>query len=93
MKKPLPKLYEKFATDRQKMILLLQIPRYFDLESYTLNRGEKHLDDLLVQVGLRKKMKKVEIVQVSSTTPDFLPWFRVKDRYSGTFLLKFFGDS
>ena len=29
------------------MILLLQIPRYFDLDSYTVNRGEKHLDDLL----------------------------------------------
>ena len=31
---PLPKLFEKFAADRQKMILLLQIPRYFDLERY-----------------------------------------------------------
>ena len=47
---PLPRLYAKFAADRQKMILLLQIPRYFDLESYSLNRGEKHLDDLLEQL-------------------------------------------
>ena len=44
---PLPRLYAKFGSDRDKMILLLQIPRYFDLDSYTVNRGEKHLDDLL----------------------------------------------
>lgn len=44
---PLPRLYAKFGSDREKMILLLQIPRYFDLDSYTVNRGEKHLDDLL----------------------------------------------
>ena len=47
---PLPRLYNKFAADRAKMILLLQIPRYFDLECYTLSRGETHLHDLLVQL-------------------------------------------
>ena len=47
---PLPRLFAKFAADRPKMILLLQIPRYFDLESYTINRGEKYLDDLLSEL-------------------------------------------
>ena len=42
---PLPKPLLRRA-DRQFRILL-QIPRYFDLDSYTVNRGEKHLDDLL----------------------------------------------
>ena len=31
---PLPRLFAKFAADRSKMILLLQIPRYFDLERF-----------------------------------------------------------
>ena len=46
----IPKLLERFQMDTDKIINLLQIPRYFDLEHYTSNRLESHLDLLLEQI-------------------------------------------
>uniref|UniRef100_H2YHP9 SCD domain-containing protein n=1 Tax=Ciona savignyi TaxID=51511 RepID=H2YHP9_CIOSA len=48
----LPNLLKKFHVDREKVVGLLQIPRYFELECYTTSRREKHLDDLLAQLSV-----------------------------------------
>jgi len=65
----LPKLFAKFGTDREKIILLLQIPRFFDLDSYTVNRGEKYLDELLNELKQIVKKHAVEeiLIEVSET--------------------------
>ncbi|XP_078612244.1 cohesin subunit SA-2-like isoform X5 [Branchiostoma floridae x Branchiostoma japonicum] len=43
----LPALLGKYAVDAEKVINLLCIPQYFDLDIYTTSRLEKHLDLLL----------------------------------------------
>ncbi|XP_078693251.1 cohesin subunit SA-2-like isoform X3 [Branchiostoma floridae x Branchiostoma belcheri] len=43
----LPALLGKYAVDADKVINLLSIPQYFDLEVYTTSRLEKYLDLLL----------------------------------------------
>ena len=43
----LPQLLNKFVADAEKLIYLLQIPSYFDLNQYTQRRQEKSLDRLL----------------------------------------------
>lgn len=43
----LPDLLNKFIADSEKLVYLLQIPAYFDLNQYTLRRQEKSLDRLL----------------------------------------------
>ncbi|XP_078491496.1 cohesin subunit SA-2 isoform X2 [Ciona intestinalis] len=48
----LPSLLKKFHVDREKVVGLLQIPRYFELECYTTSRREKHLDELLTQLSV-----------------------------------------
>lgn len=43
----LPNLLTKYIADSDKLIFLLQIPTYFDLNQYTLRRQEKNLEKLL----------------------------------------------
>jgi cohesin complex subunit SA-1/2 len=43
----LPNLLIKYIADSDKLIFLLQIPTYFDLNQYTLRRQEKNLEKLL----------------------------------------------
>lgn len=43
----LPNLLTKYIADAEKLVYLLQIPQYFDLNQYTLRRQEKSLESLL----------------------------------------------
>nr|XP_039258564.1 cohesin subunit SA-2-like isoform X1 [Styela clava] len=47
----LPSLLNKYQVDKEKVTMLLQIPRFFDLELYTTSRLEKHLEMLLRQMS------------------------------------------
>ena len=48
---PLPKLLSKFGLDKQKVVLLLQLPRHFDLATYAASRNESNFDQLLTQLS------------------------------------------
>ena len=43
----IPDLLTKYIADADKLVFLLQIPTYFDLNQYTLRRQEKNLEKLL----------------------------------------------
>lgn len=43
----LPLLLTKYIADAEKLVNLLQIPQYFDLNQYTVRRQEKNLESLL----------------------------------------------
>lgn len=43
----LPDLITKYIADSEKLVFLLQIPSYFDLNQYTLRRQDKNLERLL----------------------------------------------
>ena len=45
------KLVEKYIADVEKLPYLLQIPLYFDLTQYTLQRQEKHAENFLQQLN------------------------------------------
>ena len=47
----LPQLLAKYNVDAEKVVNLLQIPLFFDLEIYTTSRQEKHLDTLLHHIA------------------------------------------
>ncbi|ELU02222.1 hypothetical protein CAPTEDRAFT_182123 [Capitella teleta] len=47
----LPQLLAKYNVDAEKVVNLLTIPLYFDLEIYTTSRQEKHLDSLLHHIA------------------------------------------
>ncbi|XP_061439714.1 cohesin subunit SA-3 isoform X2 [Rhineura floridana] len=46
----LPQLLAKFSADAEKVVCLLEAPRYFDLTLYSTGRLEKYLELLLVQL-------------------------------------------
>jgi len=48
---PLPKLFSKFGLDKEKVVLLLQLPRYFDLQTYSTSRNGSNLDELLGELS------------------------------------------
>ncbi|XP_069826922.1 cohesin subunit SA-2-like isoform X2 [Dendropsophus ebraccatus] len=59
----LPLMLEKFSTSPDKVINLLQIPRYFDIVLYFESRMEKHLEALL---------KQMKSIAVSYSDPEVL---------------------
>ncbi|XP_075876525.1 cohesin subunit SA-2-like isoform X1 [Nelusetta ayraudi] len=65
----LPLLLAKYCVDIDKVINLLQIPKYFDLDIYTTGRLEKHMDALLRQVWeVQDKHTDCEVLAACSTT-------------------------
>lgn len=69
----LPKLLSKFGTDREKVPLLLQIPRYFDLKIFTDNRSETNLEDLLIQ--LTEILEKHSLEHIMEEVAETLAFF------------------
>ncbi|KAJ6655567.1 hypothetical protein lerEdw1_005038 [Lerista edwardsae] len=65
----LPQLLAKFSADAEKVVLLLETPRYFDLSLYSTGRLEKYLELLLAQ--LREVVEKHtdrEVLEAASRT-------------------------
>jgi len=69
----LPALVEKYKTDTNKVIDLLVIPQYFDLEYYAESRFSKHFDDLLTHMDdIVLKQTDSKLLETISTTYKFL---------------------
>jgi hypothetical protein len=66
----LPKLMIQFRTDERVLVLLSQLPRYFDLSVYTLQRMEPHFNALLGELGdmLRRQSGSPNVLKVASGT-------------------------
>uniref|UniRef100_G1NPH3 Cohesin subunit SCC3/SA HEAT-repeats domain-containing protein n=1 Tax=Meleagris gallopavo TaxID=9103 RepID=G1NPH3_MELGA len=65
----LPQLLAKYSTDAQKVANLLQIPQYYDLDVYSTEHLEKHLDALLSEVkGIVAKHSDLSVLEASSRT-------------------------
>ncbi|XP_067412975.1 cohesin subunit SA-3 [Emydura macquarii macquarii] len=65
----LPQLLAKFSADAEKVALLLQAPRYFNLSLYSSGRLEKYLEQLLAQ--LREVVEKhtgQEVLEAAART-------------------------
>ncbi|XP_032852457.1 cohesin subunit SA-2 isoform X2 [Tyto alba] len=65
----LPQLLAKYSTDAQKVVNLLQIPQYYDLDVYSTGRQEKHLDALLRELkDIVAKHSDMDVLEASSKT-------------------------
>lgn len=67
--KVLPPLIDKYRADADKLINLLSIPQYFDLDIYTTSRQESvsfHNNSCFVIVGLMKNIYLKSIKHVLS---------------------------
>ncbi|XP_053099788.1 cohesin subunit SA-3 isoform X2 [Hemicordylus capensis] len=80
----LPQLLAKFSADAEKVVPLLEAPRYFDLTLYSTGRLEKYLELLLAQLWevVEKHMDR-EVLEAASRTlhvlcrPEFTFYRRV----------------
>lgn len=69
----LPYLLEKYSADNDKLINLLSIPQYFDLEMYTTLRQESSLKSLLDKVTLIMSIgTDREVLEACAKTLEFL---------------------
>merc|ERR1719244_1050881 len=69
----LPKLLHKFMLDSDKMVHLLEIPRFMNLEMYTTQRQEKNLDLTLKFIKEAvEKHQDVKVLKAASKTLQFL---------------------
>ncbi|KAL7037160.1 hypothetical protein ACKWTF_009097 [Chironomus riparius] len=69
----LPYLLEKYSADNEKLINLLSIPQYFDLEMYTTLRQEASLKFLLDKITLIMSISTDrEVLEACSKTLEFL---------------------
>ncbi|KAG9492281.1 hypothetical protein GDO78_000671 [Eleutherodactylus coqui] len=65
----LPLLLIKFATNPDKLVNLLQIPRYFDIDLYFEAHMEKHLEALLKQMkSIAVSHSEAEVLEACSKT-------------------------
>ncbi|CAI5778694.1 cohesin subunit SA-3 [Podarcis lilfordi] len=65
----LPLLLAKFSADAEKVVYLLEVPRYFDLTLYSSGRLEKHLELLLAQLWeVMEKHTDCEVLEATSRT-------------------------
>lgn len=69
----LPYLLEKYSADNDKLINLLSIPQYFDLEMYTTLRQESSLKSLLDKITLIMSIgTDREVLEACAKTLEFL---------------------
>ncbi|XP_054836474.1 cohesin subunit SA-3 [Eublepharis macularius] len=80
----LPQLLAKFSADVEKVVLLLEAPRYFDLTLYSTGRLEKYLELLVAQLWeVVEKHTDKEVLEAASRTlsglchPEFAFYSRV----------------
>ncbi|NWU44058.1 STAG2 protein, partial [Hylia prasina] len=65
----LPQLLAKYSTDAQKVANLLQIPQYYNLDVYSTEHLEKHLDALLREIkDIVAKHSDKSVLEASSRT-------------------------
>uniref|UniRef100_A0A8C8RVQ7 Cohesin subunit SA n=1 Tax=Pelusios castaneus TaxID=367368 RepID=A0A8C8RVQ7_9SAUR len=63
----LPQLLAKYSADAEKVVNLLQIPQYYDLDVYSTGRLEKHLDALLKVVkGIVAEHSDMDVLEACS---------------------------
>lgn len=71
--KVLPPLIDKYRADADKLINLLSIPQYFDLDIYTTSRQESNLDLLLKKIHLvTDKHQNDEVLETCAKTLEIL---------------------
>ncbi|KAF6204642.1 hypothetical protein GE061_018802 [Apolygus lucorum] len=69
----LPDLLDKYSADADKLVNLLSIPQYFDLEIYTTTRSEASLDLLLKRIQLiTEKQHDTEVLETAAKTLEYL---------------------
>ncbi|XP_048352683.1 cohesin subunit SA-3 [Sphaerodactylus townsendi] len=65
----LPQLLAKFSADVEKVVPLLEAPRYFDLRLYSTGRLEKYLELLVAQLwGVVEKHTGKEVLEAAART-------------------------